>query len=68
MKIIRCNKCNKTFGEWDIQQDFSIIKHIGYGSKYDGCVFEIDLCCDCADKLIEQLVKECTTSPIIDIE
>lgn len=60
--IIKCNMCGKEFDFWDIKQEFNIEKVMSYGSGYDGCVLRLDLCCDCADKLIEQ----CAIPPIDD--
>lgn len=57
-----CNKCGKTFDFWDTQEDFSIERSLGYGTKYDGSTLELDLCCECMEKLIE----ECVISPISD--
>ena len=31
-----CNKCGKPFDLWDTQEDFSIMKRLGYGTKNDG--------------------------------
>lgn len=61
-KEIICNKCGKKFDLWDTQEDFSIYRHCGYGSSYDGSELELDLCCECMDKLI----AECAISPIKD--
>lgn len=57
-----CNKCGKQFNLWDTQEDFSIKRHLGYGTKYDGGKLNIKLCCDCMEKLID----ECGISPISD--
>ena len=51
-----CNKCGKELDMWDVQQGFSIHRHLGYGSKYDGDDLYIDLCCDCMDLLIDSCV------------
>ena len=55
-----CNVCGKEFNEWDAQENFSIKKRIGYGSKYDMQDLELDICIDCMDKLIDR----CRISPI----
>ncbi len=55
-----CNKCGKKLDIWDTQGDFSIQRHLGYGSRYDGANLDLDLCCDCMDKIIE----ECAIPPI----
>lgn len=58
-----CNKCGKKFDLWDEQENFSINRHLGYGTKYDGSLMRLNLCCDCAERLID----ECTISPIHDV-
>lgn len=57
-----CNMCGKQFDIWDTQEDFSINRHLGYGTKYDGDELQLDLCCDCMEKIID----ECKISPIIE--
>ena len=59
-KRIYCNKCGKEMDEFDIQEQFQIQTRLGYGSKYDGDMLDIDLCCECMDKLIE----ECEIPPV----
>lgn len=61
-KELYCNKCGKKMDMWDIQENFSIQRNLGYGSKYDGDDLDLDLCCDCMDKLIES----CMISPVTD--
>lgn len=56
-----CNKCGREFDMWDEQENFSICTQCGYGTKYDGCRIELDLCCECMEKLI----GECEISPVI---
>lgn len=38
--------------------------HIGYGSKHDGDIIDLDICCDCFDVLIDKLAKQCKINPI----
>ena len=45
-----CNRCGKELDFFDLQQDFSIHKKIGYGSIYDGFTVDYRLCCECFDK------------------
>lgn len=59
---IVCNKCGKMFDLWDTQEDFSIERVLGYGTKYDGDKMNIHLCCECMEKLVD----ECIVSPISD--
>lgn len=49
----KCNMCGKTMDTYDRNLDMSFGRSIGYGSKYDGEIFDIDLCCDCFDKLVD---------------
>lgn len=62
-KKILCNQCGKELDFFDLQQDFSIHKHIQYGSEFDGCYVHYRLCCDCFDKC----VKECEVNPIREV-
>lgn len=59
-KELYCNKCGKKMDMWDTQEDFSLQRNLGYGSRYDGDNLDLDLCCDCMDKLIE----ECVIPPV----
>ncbi len=56
----QCSKCGKFLDLWDFQEDFSLSRFLGYGTKYDGERLEIKLCCECMEKLID----ECKISPI----
>lgn len=51
-----CNMCGKDFDEFDIQNNFGIHKKVLYGSSFDGGVINLDLCCDCFDKLMEEYI------------
>lgn len=51
-----CNMCGKDFDEFDIQNNFGIHKKVLYGSNFDGGVINLDLCCDCFDKLMEEYI------------
>lgn len=59
-KEFYCNKCGKKLDMWDVQEDFSMERHLGYGSRYDGDHLDLDLCCECMDKIIE----ECAIPPV----
>lgn len=54
--------CGRDFDTWDKQEDFSIHKRCGYGTKYDGETLNLDICCDC----MERLIDSCEVSPIED--
>lgn len=55
-----CNMCGKKFDIWDIQECFQINRSLGYGTKYDGDSLNLNLCCECMERLIDM----CTISPI----
>ena len=57
---LNCNKCGKPLHLFDRQEDFSIARELGYGTKYDGETLELRLCCNC----MEELIAECKISPI----
>lgn len=58
MKIFKCDFCGKELDQYDTQENFGFHhSHIGYGSQYDGENIDIDLCCDCFDKMMEEYVE-----------
>lgn len=62
-----CNICGKDFDEWDEQEDFSIHRHAGYGSEFDGDHIDLDMCCACFDKLMNTyILPKCAISPLTD--
>lgn len=48
---MQCNKCGKEMDIWDRQENFSINRRCGYGTKYDGFGIQLNLCCDCMEEL-----------------
>lgn len=64
-KQIVCNVCGKQIDQiFEDQMVVSIHDGIGYGSKYDGYTFDLDICCDCFDKLIDGFREKCAINPI----
>lgn len=57
-----CNMCGREMDTFDLEEDFGIHTRLGYGTKYDGCWLELDLCCHC----MELLIEECEISPIVE--
>lgn len=58
MKIHKCDLCGKDFNEYDEQEGFGFhYNRVGYGSQYDGCEINIDLCCDCFDKIMQNHIE-----------
>ena len=57
MKIHKCDLCGKFFNVFDEQEHFGLhYNNIGYGSKYDECYIDIDMCCDCFDKMMTEYI------------
>lgn len=65
MTEIRCNLCGSKFDEWDRQEDFGIHRHVGYGSKYDLSVIELDFCCSCFDKVVDYIRENGAIDPVV---
>lgn len=62
-----CNMCGKEFDRWDEEENFSFHSMIGYGSKYDMSEFDLDLCCNCMDRMLDEyLIPECQYPPLIN--
>lgn len=61
MNIRYCNICGRKMDLWDIQEDNTIHKTAGYGSKYDEEEIELHICCDCMDEIIDQ----CKITPVV---
>ena len=59
---VRCNKCGRILDDFDVNNDYSIHRKIGYGSGHDGELLELRLCSDCLDELIEA----CKISPVTE--
>ena len=58
-----CNMCGKPFDMWDNEECFRIHRKLGYGTKYDGDILELDLCCSCTETIIDS----CAISPLKSI-
>ncbi len=57
MTICKCDLYGKEYNEWDNQARFGLHYDVGYGSKYDGERINIDMCCDCFDKLMTDYIE-----------
>lgn len=57
-----CNKCGKKMDPWDCMSGFHAQMDLGYGSQFDGCSIQLDLCNNCLD----EFVKSCAINPITD--
>ena len=54
-----CNMCGKIFDLWDHQEDFCFDHYIGYGSVHDFEHMQLNLCCQCFDKVIDWILPQC---------
>ena len=62
----RCTMCNKIFDEWDLQENVSYQKWIGYGSVHDTEYLDLQLCCKCFDKVLAFILKNSINNPLTD--
>lgn len=68
MKTRICNICGKQFDEWDEQEDRGFHDRFGYGSKFDESILDLDWCCDCFDKMLEEyIIPKAKINPVIDL-
>lgn len=58
-----CNCCGKDMDFFDIQEDFTISRKVGYGSKYDTMIIDLRICGDCFDKIVDG----CSVTPVIGV-
>lgn len=57
VNTIHCDMCGKQFSIFDTQENFGFHYHnIGYGSKFDETSIDVDLCCNCFDKMMDEYV------------
>lgn len=56
MIIHKCDLCGKFLNEHDELESFGLHCEVGYGSKYDGCSINIDICCECFDKMMDEYI------------
>ena len=63
-----CSMCSNKLDEFDLQENFSFKRYIGYGSKYDMNIFEARLCCDCFDKILDAVLPMFKINPLSEYE
>lgn len=56
----RCNFCGRQLDIFDLNEDYSIHKILGYGTEYDGSKIDLNFCCECMNNII----SKCAISPI----
>lgn len=58
MKIHKCDLCGKVFNAYDEEERFGLhYGNVGYGSRYDRCHIDIDMCCNCFDKMMKEYIE-----------
>lgn len=62
----RCTMCNKALDMWDLQEDFSYQKWIGYGSVHDTEYLDMRFCCQCFDKVLGYILENSVNNPLTD--
>ena len=63
-----CNVCGKEFDMWDEQEELGLHTRFGYGTTFDGDRIDLDICCDCFDKLMDKFIPMCKINPITEME
>ena len=56
------------FDMWDEQEDLGLHTRFGYGTKFDGDSIDLDICCDCFDKLMDKFIPMCKINPITEMD
>ena len=63
-----CNMCGKTFDIWDHQENFCVDRCLGYGSAHDFEHIQLNLCCQCFDKVIDWILPQCKHNPMSEYQ
>ena len=58
-----CNLCGREMDFADAVADFKLYKYLGYGTKYDGDLLDMKICCKC----MERLIDACAKSPVTNV-
>jgi len=61
---IRCHVCGKYFDCHDYAHNLCMDKEMGYGSSHDLERIQLNLCCDCFDKILDWVLPQCKINPI----
>lgn len=62
-----CTMCGNRFNFWDKQEAFGFHHNVGYGSTFDSSRIDVELCCDCFDKLMNTyILPRCKKNPITE--
>ena len=66
MRQTICNMCGKPFDFEDNHNGLNIEHTCGYPSKFDNDRFRLDLCVECTDNEIKQLIEKCKHNPLVE--
>lgn len=54
----KCDQCGKDIYVFDESERFGLhYDNVGYGIRYDECHIDIDICCDCFDKMMTEYIE-----------
>ena len=67
-EVPKCNVCGKRLDKLDLQEKFGFDYHVGYGSKYDLMHLKASFCCDCFDKLIDEIKEKAIINPVVGVD
>lgn len=60
----KCNMCKRDFDNYDYLEGLRFDFMIPGASRYCGHQLDLDLCEECAGKLIDTIISRCTIFPI----
>lgn len=63
-----CSMCGKELDEFDLQENFSFKRYIGYGSRFDMHFLDVRLCCSCMDKIFDTILPMFKINPLSEYE
>lgn len=68
MRACICNVCGKALKNPRDLDFVNIHFRIGYGSKYDGDMIDMDICPECLDKMLIKYIPTFKINPLISGE
>lgn len=61
-----CNRCKKVVPD-AVGDGMKIQYHFQYGSQYDGDIFDMAICKDCADVIADKIRENCQIDPLVQL-
>jgi len=62
-----CNICGEKFNILDERANFGLHYKVGFGSKYDLTKIDLNMCCNCFDKVLDYILPQCKIDPLTDV-